>query len=349
MRFLVRMLVGIGCAVGSVSAWAASGTWNGTTDSLWSTTTNWSVSPVPGTADTATFNNAGNSRTTVSLGSGVTVSTILFDTATAAAYTIGSGGAGSQTLTLNDSGAVTMNATVVNNQRIDANVLLGTAITGTYTLTNNSLTNSLTFGGTIQGGTGGVAAAKTLNVAGSGNTTISGAIGNGGSTALALNKTGTGVLVLGSSNGFTGTTSVDRGGAGTTSGIIRAGANNVFSDTAALNLLGGTIDLNGFNDTVGSIWLGKDATTQYGNTNLITTGVGTLTLGGNVTMDSDNRAAGNIIAGNLNLGGVTRTFTNNTDLASGGTRQVTSITVSANVSGDTGVGITTAYSNSSVA
>jgi fibronectin-binding autotransporter adhesin len=349
MRQFWGILLGVGIAVSSFSAWAVNATWNGTTDALWSTTTNWSASPVPATGNTATFNNAGNARTTIDLGSGVTIATLLFDTANAAAYTIGSGGAGAQTLTLNDSGAVTMNATVVNNQRIDANVLLGTAITGTYTLTNNSLTNSLTFGGTIQGGTGGTGAAKTLTVTGAGNTTISGAIGNGGSTALALNKTGAGVLVLGSANTFTGATSVDRGTNGLASGVIRANANNVFSSTAALNMLGGTVDLNGFNATVGSIWLGKDATQQYGNTNLITTGSGTLTLGGNVTMDSDNRAAGNIIAGNLNLGGVTRTFTNNTDLASGGTRQVTSITVSANVSGDTGVGITTAYSNSSVA
>ena len=59
---------------------AASATWNGTTDAMWSTLTNWSANPVPGTGDTATFNGAGNGNTTIDLGGGVTIGTVLFDT-----------------------------------------------------------------------------------------------------------------------------------------------------------------------------------------------------------------------------------------------------------------------------
>ena len=69
---------------------AVSGTWNGTTDALWSTTTNWSTSPVPGVGNTATFNNAGNGNVGITVGT-ISLSNITFDTASAAAYTLGSG------------------------------------------------------------------------------------------------------------------------------------------------------------------------------------------------------------------------------------------------------------------
>src|SRR5688572_15004017 len=49
------------------TASAASAAWTGTTDALWATPTNWTASPVPGTGDTATFNNAGNGNTTIDL------------------------------------------------------------------------------------------------------------------------------------------------------------------------------------------------------------------------------------------------------------------------------------------
>src|SRR5688500_18320982 len=49
---------------------ATSDSWDGSTDALWSTTTNWLTDPavVPGTGDTATFNGAGNGNTTIDLG-----------------------------------------------------------------------------------------------------------------------------------------------------------------------------------------------------------------------------------------------------------------------------------------
>ena len=176
----------------------------------------------------------------INLGAGVIISTILFDTASAAAYTIGSGGAGAQTLTINDAGAVTMNATVANNELVNANIVLGTA-GATYTFTNNSLTNSLTFAGGITGGTTG---AKILTVAGAGNTTISGAITTGAGSSVALLMSGTGVLTLGGANAYAGTTTVNVGG------TIRTSASNVLADASTLTLRGGTIDLAGNSDTV---------------------------------------------------------------------------------------------------
>ncbi|MFM8717308.1 MAG: hypothetical protein ACKOF3_11120, partial [Spartobacteria bacterium] len=167
-------------------AHAANATWSGATSGNWSETTNWSASPVPGTGDTATFN-ATSSNTTLDLGSGVTISTLLFDTANAAAYTIGSGGAGSQTLTLNNSGAITRESTVTNNELINANLTLGNATAGTYTVTNNGTTGSITLAGAISGAIGG---AKTLNIRGNGTTNITGNVSLGSATGLTLNIIG---------------------------------------------------------------------------------------------------------------------------------------------------------------
>jgi len=189
------------------SASAISDTWTGTTDTTWATSTNWLGGNVPGTGDTATFNNAGNGNTTIDLGGGVTLGILLFDTPSAAAYTIGSGGVGSQTLTLSTAGnAITMNSTVANNELVNANLAL--AATGTYTVTNNSTTNLLTLAGGISASTAGT---KILSVTGSGNTAISGAI-TAGSGAMNLSKFGTGTLTL-SGGGALGAGSIANGGA----------------------------------------------------------------------------------------------------------------------------------------
>ena len=111
-----------------VSSTAGGATWTGANGSTWADA-NWSSSPVPGAANnvhTATFNSAGGGQTTINLGAGVTLNTVLFDTATAAAYTIGSGAVGSQTLTLENGGAITTSSTVVNGQVVNAAVVLGT-------------------------------------------------------------------------------------------------------------------------------------------------------------------------------------------------------------------------------
>ena len=89
----------------------ASAAWTGAINAFWRTATNWNPNTVPGSGDTATFNGAGNGNTTIDLLSGVTINTIVFDTASAAAYTIRGGN-----LTLNDGGAITVNSTVTNDR-----------------------------------------------------------------------------------------------------------------------------------------------------------------------------------------------------------------------------------------
>ncbi len=177
-----------------LNATATSATWSGANDSAWSNTSNWSANPVPGTGDTATIDNAGSSHVTIDLAGGVTVSNLLFDTVNAAAYTIGSGGAGNQTLTLNNGGMVIRSSTVTNSQLINANLTLGTASGGTYTVTNGAATGTLTLAGAIAGGVGG---AKTLKVTGS-NTTIiiSGSITNASASSLAIDINGSSQVTL---------------------------------------------------------------------------------------------------------------------------------------------------------
>jgi autotransporter-associated beta strand protein len=225
------------------SASAANGTWNGTAvDSLWGSAGNW-TGGIPGTGDTATFNGAGGGFTTISLGGGVTVSTILFDTASAAAYTIGAGAVNSETLTLNNGGAITMTGSVLQDELVNAAILLGTDATAqSYTFTNNSATKLLTLAGTITGGSGGAAGAKTLTVTGAGNTLIGGAIANGGATSVALTKSGAGNLTLRGINTYTGLTTIQ---GGTLTLDSNLGAGSIAGAALTFSGGGGTFDYLG--------------------------------------------------------------------------------------------------------
>ena len=188
------------------SVQAASGTWLGTTDNLWSNGTNWSAGAPPVTGDTATFSNDAPTvfnRTLIDLGAGQAAATVVFDTTAAAAYTIGAGAVGSQTLTLDTTGAVTLGLAAASapatNQLFNANVVLGTGAAGTTTFTNNATAASgvaLTFAGTVTGGTGGTAGIKTLNTAGTGAINFTNALGAGGGTVLNLSNLGVQTVTL---------------------------------------------------------------------------------------------------------------------------------------------------------
>lgn len=200
----VLLSLGALVALSNQHAHAADATWTGTTDGAWATGTNWSTTPVPGTGDTATFN-SGSVNTAVTPGT-ITLNSILFDTSSAAAYTLGTG-----TITLNGGGGITMNSSVANNQIINTQLRLGESNGDqSFAFTNNSTTNSLSFGSaaTINSSTAGT---KTLTVGGAGGTTISGVISNGSGT-VALNKTGTGTLTYGNQAAtYTGATTITGG------------------------------------------------------------------------------------------------------------------------------------------
>ncbi|HLX69206.1 MAG TPA: PA14 domain-containing protein, partial [Verrucomicrobiae bacterium] len=224
---------------------AASATWNGTVNTSWATIGNWSTSPVPGLNDTATFNNAGDGNTIISLGSGVQINNMIFDTANAAAYTIGSGAVNSQNLNMNGSGQFTVNSTVTRSQLFNASLTVSTA-NGARTLnfTNNSTAPGqiLTFAGNLTTTNTGT---KTVATSGNGNTAINGSMIDG-SGMLALTKNGTGTLTLSSTgNSYSGPTLVNAGTlsisgtGGNTASTATLTVGNTPGSAAILNILPG--------------------------------------------------------------------------------------------------------------
>jgi fibronectin-binding autotransporter adhesin len=226
------------CLASAHLAHADSATWNGTTDATWAELTNWSSdpNPVPGSGNTATFDNAGNANTTIDLGAGVTISSIVFDTADAAAYTIGDGGAGAQDLTLEDSGSIVANSGINASQTFDANLTLGAdGSEQSYAVTNSDNNNSITFAGDVSGGTGGIAGAKTLDINNSTGVLFNGIIADGGASSLAIQKSGGGNLTL------AGGVSTLTGGIHITAGMLTiSGSGSANNSTISLGAAGNT-------------------------------------------------------------------------------------------------------------
>ena len=278
--------------------------WNGGADANWVTAGNWSAPPVPGISDAALFNNAGGVTRTLSLGTGVTVGGVVFDSAAAGAYTLGSGAVNNQTLALNNGGGITLNATVTNNQRFNAALVLGTdGSAQTFTLTNKSPTAGLTLAGNVTGSTG--TGMKTLALGGAGGISVGGVIGDGTSGTLAVMKFDSGTVTLSGANTYTGATTV--GG-----GVLKAGIAGIpnmsgpfgKNPTVTLaNVAGAALDLGGYDTQIGSlagggasggnVWLGA-ATLSIGGNNVSTNFSGVISSSGNPLVSLDKVGAGTL-------------------------------------------------------
>jgi len=289
------------------------------------------------------------------LGSGGTVS--LADAATLAitgsgTYTHGLGLAGRPLVTIGAGQAVTWSGVAADGGSAGALQLVGG---GTLTLANAANTYSggtlVAGGSTLKVGADGVLGAPgagiglgdavttarlAIDAGGTFNSSRSIAVGSFGATidtaagtsatfsgALtgngSLTKTGAGALTLAGASTFSGATS-------TLAGTLRAGHTNLFGADAVLAIAGpATVDLNGFNQTVGSL----------SGTGTLALGSATLTFGGD---NSDTLFSGAITgsgrlvkngAGTLDLIG-TNSYTGGLTL-NGGTLLATTATTTGNI------------------
>ena len=228
--------------------------------------------------------------------------------------TIGGVFSGAAGLVQSGNGTLTLSAT--NTYSGGTTVSDGTLVLGA----NNALGNgtlSIT-GGTVNAGSFnqsllGAVSLTSGNITGSGTLTgTSYAVASGNISAIlsgaaALTKSTNGTVTLTGNNTYTGATTINNG-------TLKYGADNALSSTTAVLIdanTGGTatLNLNGFNGTISSLTFGGvDGLSS--SVNQVTTGSGTLTLGGDVTsVATGNPTGSDTISGKLNLGNATRTFT----------------------------------------
>ncbi len=186
-----------------------------------------------------------------------------------------------------------------------------------------NLSDEVTIGGAFDLAFSGATQLKTnvtLNIANGGLTTFSGSIGQD-ATPRTLTKTGVGTLIFsgGVANTYTGTTTVSTGelrlgksggaaavlgslviGEAVGNATVRLQAGNQISDSSTVTIAAGaSLELNGFNETIGALNLNGG---KIGDAPLASI----LTLGGSVTIKGTN--ASHIFSA-IDLGGALRSFT----------------------------------------
>jgi len=228
--FTTLALVGL-----SHHAMSANATWTGLgADSLWTTTGNWNTSPVPGTGDTATFNGAGNGKTTITTAPAALASYI-FNTGSAA-YTISGS---STTWAVPNGGGVTINSGVTTDQSLSG-IQFTRPASGTTTNFSNQATNTTLKLGTIfnSNASSGNALLKFTPTSGATIEVISGKFVDNASTAgrtVSILLDGAGIFKMAATGSFSGT---DADGNSVT---IRQGtlqANTIINASATKSSLG---------------------------------------------------------------------------------------------------------------
>jgi autotransporter-associated beta strand protein len=287
--------------------------WNNS-GSTFATGTNW-VGGVAPTNNLTSNVGAFTNTTVVSnpiLNASRSVNGLLFAAGTAAWTFSADPAGGDDVLTLGTGGIVNNSVNTQTFTDADLQIQLGanTTFSGSAgSILIDSTVDRVQLGGfdlTLSGAVGGTIAA---DIRGTGN----------------LIKTGTGTWTLSDVNTYSGSTTIGTAG-GANAGTLALGINNALPGTA-VNIFGGTLDVNTRTDTIGALNLGGGAA---GSTAQVTIGTGgVLTLGGTVTYNATNNPNGATIsgAGTLALGG-NRTFT-----VGDSTAAAADLTISTTVSG----------------
>lgn len=295
-------------------ALAVDATWNGTTDGLWSTGSNWSATPVPGSGNTATFNNAGGGNVNVTTGA-IGLGNLLFDTSSAAAYTLAGG-----TITLDPAGTVVVNGSVVNNQVVNSAVVLG----GNNVVTNNSGA-TLTLGGTLSGATG-------LTKTGTGVVRLTGSLTYAADLVGGDTIVNGGTLVLARASAFPGAGSAGQFSSAhkvvvNSGGTLQLNANWAAGDGLANQVVvneGGTLQFLNSDNYLGNITLTGGAITTSGGDRPWRTG-----NWGNGLITVNASALSSTIAGSLNFVGTAAATKTTFNVADGAAAD--DLAVSANI------------------
>lgn len=166
--------------------------------------------------------------------------------------------------------SATRTITALRNTGATATTALGANNLETFGLLNGS-TTLWTISGTGAVRQNGTAAANVYVTTGSGDITITAPITNN-TGALSLVKSGEGTLTLSGANAYTGATVIN---AGTLKAGVVTAAFGVNSAVTLAASPGATLDLNGFNNTIGSL-AGGGAAGGY-----VKLGAAVLTVGGN--------------------------------------------------------------------
>lgn len=228
---------------GPTVATALETTWIGNTRD-WNLSTNWS-NGVPSLEDTAVFN--GDYYPITIPSGGFAKSLVLTPYVTGfVAFKIGLAG---QRITIGDGGGVTLTSGVVFPQRVLADVILGPdASSSEHTFSTYWQYGApLQFEGSISGGSGGSAGAKSL-VIDTGDIRFLGLVQNGGAASLALKVQNNAELRLYAANTYSGGTFV-RG-----SSLLLENS-NVIPDFGSIVLDLAYVFLNGNADSAGSLAL----------------------------------------------------------------------------------------------
>ena len=185
------------------------------------------------------------------------------------------------------------------------------AWTGTIDLGGDARINAdagtqLTVSAITAGGT-----ARDITFGGDGDIIASGRIGSGGTNPVdQVLKDGTGTLTLSNTtNDFTSTLTINNG-------TVKLGASEVITNAENVTINRGTLNLNGFAETITALTLGNATTTVAGNTASIvdSVGGGILRLTSGVTYNAGSATFENgqaLISADLDLNNATRTFTVN--------------------------------------